>query len=96
MTAPDLGVEHAQFEPVEEDPGAARVVDQDVAVAEQVRQLLDRRVEVAVPAVAIDAVVRGAEVIDRLGGPVVIGYGRPSRRAIGTRSGGATRRGWVW
>ena len=69
----DLGVEHPQLQPVEQDAGAARVVDEDVAVDEQVGQLLDGGVEVAVPAVAVDAVVGGAEGVDRLVRPVVVG-----------------------
>ena len=69
----DLGVEHPQLQAVEQDAGAARVVDHDVAVAEKVRELLDRRVEVAVPAVAIDVVVGRAEVVDGLLCPVSSG-----------------------
>ena len=75
-----LGAEQAQLQPIDEDPGAARVVDDDVAVGEEVGELLDRRVEVAVPAVLLDVVVRRAERVDLLGGPRLVGDPCPARR----------------
>ena len=91
-----LGAEHPQLEPVEQDAGAARVVDQDVAVAQGLGELLDGGVEVAVPAVGVDVVVGQAEVVDRLGGPRLVG---DAGEALGPRerlTGPRRRRAAAW
>ena len=69
---PDVGVELGE-QPLGEDPGAAGVVEQEVARTESLRQALDRRVEVPVPAVILDGVVRERERLRRLLDPVVVG-----------------------
>ena len=56
------------------------VVDEDVAVVQQVGQLLDRGVEISIPAVVVDVVVGLAEGVDRLARPVVVGHALPARR----------------
>ena len=53
--SPTCAVEDPEPQAVEQDAGAARVVDEDVAVAQVVGELLDGEVEVAVPAVVLDA-----------------------------------------
>ena len=58
---------------LEKDPGAARVVDEDVAVAQVAVELVDGQVEIAVPAVVLDRVVVQAERVDRLRDPVLLG-----------------------
>ena len=50
-------VEHAELEAIEEDAGAARIVDQDLAAGEMPREVLDGGIEVAIPAVILDRVV---------------------------------------
>ena len=86
---PDLAVEDSQVQPVEQDAGPARVVDQELAVLEVAGQILDGRVEVAVPAVVLDGVVPEAEGVDGLQGPVLVGHALRSRRA--TRTAAAAR-----
>ena len=78
----DLTVEDSQIQPVEQDAGAARVVDQQVAVLQVTSQILHGRVEVAVPAVVLDGVVAQAEGVDRLQGPVLVGYAREAGRPL--------------
>ena len=95
MTAPDLGAEEAQLEPIDQDAGAARVVEQDVAVDEQVGELLHGGIEVAVPAVAVDAVVGRAEGVDRLAGPVVVGQARPAGGPLERRRAAAWPPPWA-
>ena len=56
----DRAIEHPQAQAVEQDAGPARVVDEDVAVAQVLRELRDARVEVVIPAVLVDVVVRQA------------------------------------
>ena len=63
---PDLAVEDPEPQAVEQDAGAAGVVDEHVAVAQVLGELLDGEVEVAVPAVVLDRVVVEAEGVDRL------------------------------
>ncbi len=70
---PDLAVEDSQIEPIEEDAGPARVVDEELAVLEVARQVLHRRIEVAVPAVVLDGVVPEAEGVHGLLDPVLVG-----------------------
>ena len=65
-----------QIEPIEEDPGAPRVVDEELAILEVARQVLDRRIEVPVPAVVLDGVVPEAEGVHGLLDPVPLGNAR--------------------
>ncbi len=96
---PDVAVEDSQVEPIEEDPGAPRVVDEELAIFEVARQVLDRRIEVPVPAVVLDGVVPEAEGVHGLLDPVLLGNAReaggpleapprPARRLDGGADGG--------
>src|SRR5580765_6765825 len=90
---PDLAVEDPQEQPVKEDPRSAGVVDHDVPVAEDARELFDRRVEVAVPAVVLDRVVLEPEAVDGPADPVLVGntrdaFGPGEARALATRGDG--------
>ena len=90
---PDLAVEDAQPQAVEEDPRSARVVHQHLALPQIGGELLDRGVEVPVPAVVLDRVVVEPELVDRLLDPLLVGYplevGRPGEHEarLGRRVG---------
>jgi hypothetical protein len=105
---PDVAVEDSKIEPIEEDPGAPRVVDEELAIFEVACQVLDRRIEVPVPAVVLDGVVPETEGVHGLLDPVLIGNAReaggplespprPARPLDGGGDGGvecAGGRGW--
>ena len=104
---PYLPVKDSKQQPVEQDAGASRVVDQDLPLAEVARELLDRQVEVAVPPVVLDGVVVEPEGVHGLRDPLLVrdagealrprecvarGGGRVSNGATGLDVGGDQRR----
>ena len=77
-----VAVEDPQIQPIEEDPGSPRVVDEELAIFEVARQVLDRRIEVPVPAVVLDGVVAEAEGVHGLLDPVLLGNAREAGRPL--------------
>ena len=71
---PRAAVEDSQLETVEQDSGSTRVVHQDVIFFQIGGQIVDDRIEVAVPAVPIHLVVREAETFNRLMSPILVRY----------------------
>ena len=77
---PDAGIADPAQEPVREDTRSPRVVHDDVALRQRRQDLLDRRLEVLVPAVVLDGVVLEGEALEGLRGPFVGGDAAEVRR----------------
>ena len=70
---PDGPIADLPAQPTEEDPRAAGVVDQDLTVGQVALELLERQIEVLVPAVVLDRVVVEPERVDGLRDPILVG-----------------------
>ena len=80
MSTPTCRSKIAEIQPVEQDARAAGVVHEELAVLQMARQILDRGVEVPVPAVVLHGVVAEPEGVDGLLHPVLV---REAREAGG-------------
>jgi hypothetical protein len=78
----DLAVEDPEVEAVEENPRAARVVDEELTVREMAGEVLDGGVEVLVPAVIFHGVIAQPERVERLPDPVLVRDARENRRPL--------------